>query len=220
MDEVLKTLGPLLGVVLGSLLTGIRSYFKERAEHKRVLASALTDLLEVRHRLVSTDLAIKELRSKFGAPAEVVPHIRNLQDALLPGATQLDDRYDSAVTLLSGIDPVLSFTLRSKNSLPRVLGMLRQTATTGGTNLAQFEKMESTLRSAAIPSLNDAILELAWAHSIRTWIAVRRLLSDSATLPPEAIQFFEALQSELNGDPNRLPAVSEKSAEQPTTQSE
>jgi hypothetical protein len=50
MLELLQIALPLLGAVLGSVLFGIGVHFKARQERSRLIASALSDLLEVRHR--------------------------------------------------------------------------------------------------------------------------------------------------------------------------
>jgi hypothetical protein len=204
MDAV-QTLGPLLGVVLGGLLTGITSYFKSRSERKRVIAVALADLLEVRHRLVSADLVVQALRARIGVQPEQLPPLRNLIDSLVPGAVQLDERYDKAVTMLSTIDPVLGFSLRSKNALPHVLAALRSQATSGGTNLAQYEAFETALRTAATPSLNAAVAELARAHSVITWFKVRRLTAKSSSLPLDVSRFFDTLKSDVLSESNHPP---------------
>lgn len=197
MDEAFKTLGPLIGLVLGALLSGITSYFKARAERKRVIATALADLLEIRHRLVAADLMVKRLTAEFGASPAQITLVRSLQDQLLPGTAQLDERYDNAVTLLSGIAPVLGFTLRSKNSFPKVLSALRNIATSNNADLAQFETFESSLRAVATPSLEEAILELASAHSLPTWLKVKKLLANSAKSSPEVDQFFATMKNTI-----------------------
>ena len=192
--EALQTLGPLIGVVIGGLLTGVTAYLKARKDRKRVLAVALADLLEVRHRLVSVDLAIKALREQVPIQADLMPTLRNLFDSLLPGEAELDERYNKAVTMLSSIDPVLGFSLRSKNSLPRVLATLRNQAASSGGDLALFESLETSLRSAATPSLNAAVVELAYAHSFFTGRKVKKMIAKSSSLSPEVAQFFGTLK--------------------------
>ena len=192
--DALQTIGPLLGVVIGGLLTGVTAYIKTRKDRKRVLAIALSDLLEVRHRLVSVDLAIKAIRDRVPIQADLMPSLRNLFDSLLPGEAELDERYNKAVTMLSSIDPVLGFSLRSKNSLPRVLAALRNQAASSGADLALFESLETSLRTAATPSLTAAVVELAYAHSFFTGRKVKHMIANSAGLPPEVAQFFETLK--------------------------
>jgi hypothetical protein len=192
--DALQTIAPLLGVVIGGLLTGVTAYVKTRQARKRVLAVALADLLEVRHRLVSVDLAIRALRDQVPIQADLMPALRNLFDSLLPGEAELDERYNKAVTMLSSIDPVLGFSLRSKNSLPRVLAALRTQAASNGADPALFEAVEASLRTAVTPSLNAAVVELAYAHSFFTGRRVKKMIANSGTLPPEVAQFFETLK--------------------------
>lgn len=192
--DALQTISPLIGVVLGGLLTGFAAFLKARKDRKRVIAVALADLLEVRHRLVSVDLIIKTIRAQIDIKPDWMPALRNLFDSLLPGEAELDERYNKAVTMLSSVDPVLGFSLRSKNALPRVLGALRNQAASSGADLVMFESVEANLRTAITPSLNSAVVELAYAHSIFTARKVKRLVTKSESLPPEVLQFFEALK--------------------------
>ena len=50
--DAIQIISPLIGVVLGGFLTGIGAYLRARAERKRMVGQALSDLLEVRHHVV------------------------------------------------------------------------------------------------------------------------------------------------------------------------
>jgi len=180
------------------MLTGIAAFLKARVERKRVLASALADLLEVRHRVVAADLVVKELRTRFGMSAAAAPLIRNMLDAVHPLDDALVGRYEKAVSLLAGVDPLQAFELRSKAAFPKVLSILRAQATGSGGDMALFEAFEVEIRSAATPSLNEAVTRLALSHSLRSWWKVRALVRKSATLPPDVTAFFERMQALAN----------------------
>ena len=188
--EAIQTLGPLVGVVLGGLLSGIGSQLRARKDRKRIIAAALADLLEVRHRIVAVDLVLQELRVRFKIQPEMLSAARNLFDLIMPPDDSLDHRYDSAISLLAGIEPVLAYSLRSKNTFPRIFSSLRSQASTAGGNMAEFENLENNLRSAVKPKLDEAVLQLARSHSPFTVRKVKKLISSSNTLPPEAEQFF------------------------------
>ena len=193
--DTLQIIAPLIGVVLGGAISGLGAQFIARKERRRILAVALADLLEVRHRMMSFDLVLEKLRSEFNLGPESFPILRNLFDTLAPLDASFTERYNGAISLLAGVDPVLAFTLRSKNDLPKLLGTLRALATSDGANPALYEDFESTLRAAAAPSLNEAVMGLASAHSFVTAFKVRRLIKRSETLPPEASKFLEQLKT-------------------------
>lgn len=200
--DAMQTIGPLLGVVIGGLLTGVTAYLKTRRDRKRMLAVALADLLEVRHRLVGVDLAIKAIRDRVPIQAELMPAFRNLFDSLMPGDAELDERYNRAVTMLSSIDPFLAFSLRSKNSLSRFLGLVRNQALSSGADLALLEFVEAKLRTLATPGLNSAVIELACAHSFFTGRKVKKMIARSGNLPPEVAEFFEAVSPRATSSTN------------------
>lgn len=193
--NLIEIAAPLVGVILGSALTGVGSHLKARQEHRRVLASALTDLLEVRHRLVAMELVLKKVSSLGGLPKEDHSEFRNALELMIPIDKGLDERYDAAVTLLGGVDPVLAFTLRSSNGLPRALASLRQMAIFHQADLATFEQIEQILHATASPSLDNAPIQLARRHSIFTALAVRRHIQKSVDLPPEIEHLFMSMST-------------------------
>jgi hypothetical protein len=207
--DAFQIIAPLIGVVLGSALTGFGVLLNARKERRRLIAVSLTDLLEIRHRMIGFDLVLKHLRSEFQISKEYLPLLRNFFDTLAPLDPDLDKRFNDAVSLLSGIDPIMSFTLRSKIELPKVLFALRNfaTATTNGSGLADFETFESLLRSSIAPSLNEAVISLANSHSIFTWFKVKALIKRSETLPPEAIHLFAQLKAQMQKYQSSLPLV-------------
>lgn len=192
--DALSVIAPLIGVVLGSALTGLGAYLKQKGERKRTIAVALADLLEIRHRLVAIDVIFGQIRARVDVPPEVMPALRNFFDSFLLPNDGLDDRYDRAISLLAGIDPVLAFSLRSKNAFPRLLGSLRNLAIGSGANLQEFESLESTLRLAVAPNLNTAAIELARHHSWSTRRRVQRLVATTGEIPPEVTQLLDQLK--------------------------
>jgi len=193
--ELLQAAGQLIGVLVGALLTGATAILRARAERRRLIAGALSDLLEVRHQIVGVELMLAEARKRFQVPAEAFPVIRGLIDSIWPIEPELHQRYETAVSLLAGVNPVLAFYLRSKTTLPRVLSSLRALATQGGANPAETEALEQTLSSLTIPGLNDAALTLGRNHSVLTWWRVRRLIKKSSTLPSEVTTWLEKAQT-------------------------
>lgn len=190
--ETLQILAPLAGVVLGSALTGISTYFKDRKERKRIIATALADLLEVRHRVVSIDIVVKAVRAKVNIQLGGLAQLRAAIDAVAPFDAGLHPRYDAAISLLAGVDPVLAFQMRSKNLVPTFLSNIR-TKTPEGIDSATLDKAEMDLMSAVLPTLDSAVLTLARKHSLFTARHVRTLIKNSTTVPAEAMKLLSHL---------------------------
>lgn len=195
MMELLQAGGQLIGVLVGALLTGATAVLRARAEQRRLIAGALSDLLEVRHQIAGVELILAEARKQLQVPAEALPIIRGLFNFIWPIEPELHKRYETAVSLLGSVNPVLAFYLRSKTAVPHMLGSFRALATQGGINPAEIEALEQTLSSMVIPVLNEAALTLGRHHSVLTWWRVRRLIKNSSTLPPEVTAWLEKAQT-------------------------
>jgi transposase len=174
--EALQILAPLVGVVLGSMLSGVAWWLRAHAERRRILATALADLLEVRHHVAGIELVLSKLKQT--APLE----------------STVQQRYEDSVTLLAGIDPVLAFRLRSRSALPTMLSRLRHLAAGEGVSPSEIEALESSLLEAALPNLNQAALLLGRAHSRATARKVENAITAASTMPPE----FDQLLSKLS----------------------
>jgi hypothetical protein len=183
--ELVKEVLPLVGVLIGAILSGIGAWFRARLERKRTIALALADLLEVRHHICGIEVVLKELRKRFSVPAEAAFVLQALIEKISPVGADVHKRYDNAVSLLAGIDPVLAFSLRSKNTLPNLLGSLRGAAQSAGLSIEAINQVESTLRLSLAPRLDKAAIELAGKHSFFTKRKVVKLIAKSEELPSE-----------------------------------
>lgn len=173
-----------------------------RRERKRTITTALSDLLEVRHRIFAFDFAIREIGALTKIQPEIIPAFRNQLEGLIPIDSDLDSRYNDAVTVLAGADPVLAFRLRSKNLLPGMLKILRTIAAGNREGLAEFERFEAILKSAAIPKLNLAVVELAKAHSFHPASQVRRLIKDTESSSHEVRDILAKFMPSINSSCN------------------
>ena len=181
--ESLSVIAPLIGVVLGSVITGIGAYVRARAERKRVIGRALSDLLEIRHQAVGIELVLREVRSRIAVPEEVIQSFRTHMNAVVPVDVEVHRRYDEAISLLSGVDPLLAFNLRSKNKVSHFMDTLRGVSASIGAAPTQIESVEAMLRLAIMPALDDAVLELANRHSLNTARRVKKLIATTALQP-------------------------------------
>ena len=193
-------LGQLLGVIVGAVIAGGGALYRARTERRRQIGRALTDLLEVRHHLLGIELMISELGKRFELPSEIFPLMRNALETIIPIEAKLHERYEEAVSLLAGVDPFFAFQLRSKTILPRALSAMRAFSTQGGGSLTSMELLEQQLTSLIIPTLNQTAVALARRHSVMAWWRVRRLVSTSATLPPEVEPLLQRAQALAAGE--------------------
>ena len=201
LKDLLGMLGPLIGVVLGGALTGATALLKARAERKRLIASALADLLEVRFRVARSEQITKLLHEKKLAPAAAMPHLRNFFEALSPMDAGLNERYDKAITTLAGIDPVLSYALRSKNTLPNAMSSLRNVFVTHGAGLAEFEAIESMVLTVTLPELNDAVRLLGRCHSRATRKRVENVIKETDSAPAKIADLLDKVMAQFVPQP-------------------
>jgi hypothetical protein len=177
LKDLMQPVFPLLGVVVGAIMTGSGQLYKARQEKRRVIALALSDLLEVRHRVVTFNELLKYIQTQGKVPAVAMPHLRNLFDQLFPLDAKLDARFDEAVTLLAGMDPVFAFDLRSKNLLPHLMNKMRVLAASTNQDLAGYEGAEGKMIDVVAPTLDEAVLSVAKQHSWRVYRQVKSVIS-------------------------------------------
>jgi hypothetical protein len=189
--KLLEQFLPLLGVLVGAAITGFAAMWKARVERKKVIARALSDLLEVRHQIVSVEAVIRELRKRVDLPDEAIVALRALARNVLPLEKDLHGRYSEAVSVLASIDPLLAFEMRSKDKAPKLFELTAVSATSGmSTN--ELSSLESTLQSVVGSSIDEAVIELANHHSWSTKRRVRALVSRGVEPPEELFSLLES----------------------------
>ena len=193
--EIIKLLLPLLGVFLGALITGIGLIWKARVERKRLIACALADLLEVRHHLLAFRVVIHEVKKKFDVPAELAPILRTVMQRTSPLDPETHTRYSTAVSVLAGIDPVLAFKMRSKDRIPQMFETMNELLTSSGIAPTALEGLIASLHDLVIPSLDEAVVELAGQHSLFTKRKVQQIVAKADEPPRELIALLDRAKS-------------------------
>jgi hypothetical protein len=190
--EAAKTLG---GVLVGALLTGLAALMRARKERKQAIALALSDLLEVRQRVVVLEEVVQLLKAKVPGIAHAqVNELRGVFDALLPADPQLERRFSDAVAKLASIDLVLAFRLRSQPAAQHIFSVLRTAARQQPAAGEQFAAAFQVLHGTFSAHLDKAVCELATEHSWRTGVRVNKLTRRKAELPPELDELIKQVQ--------------------------
>lgn len=193
--EITQSVSTLVGVIVGAILSGIGGYFRSRIERKRTIALALTDLLEIRHHISGIEVVLKAMHKRFDVPAEASLILQTLIQQMSPLNEDVHKRYDNAISLLAGLDPLLAFHLRSKNTLPNLLASIISATESAGLSKDDIVQIESTLRLSLAPHLDEAVIELAGRHSLNTKRKVKKLISNSKEMPPELNDIFDQLKN-------------------------
>lgn len=205
MEEIMKVVGPLLGVVLGAVISGIGVLWKARQERKKAIGVALADLLEIRHRVYGVENIIRFMSDQHKMSPDWSPAIREVVDKAMPLDEKIATRFDDAISLLAGVDPILAFSLRSKEVLPQILRKFRGEMLASGSGAAEYGALESALLHATKPALDDAVMVLAENYSWSTGRRVREILAQRSELPPDFSRVLTGTGASISIDPSAPP---------------
>jgi len=191
----LKDWLPLVGVLVGWFLNQCAQWFIFRRDERKAIGQALADLLLIRHRILALCKSVESLIQKFNLPTDAQIPLSLALAKLLPPDDEMAKRYRDAVTLVSAINPVLGFRLRSQDVIEPLLDRLRAIALQDRSqSVAIFAKLETYLLSQLSPVLEDLIRELARAHGWGTLWRTNRKLKQELIIPEE---FFHQLMASL-----------------------
>jgi len=176
MEHVLQN--PAVMILLGWLLSELSQRFRTHGHRRGAVGRALTELLDVRHRLRGLETVLSELKTRFQVtPADELALARLLEQ-VLPADKGIEERYSRALTDMAEDDPVLAFRVRSKDQIPAILSRIRESlAAQAGSPAVDLEKF---LRIEALAPLEEVIRSLAWKHDVRTWFRLRKQLRKPA----------------------------------------
>jgi hypothetical protein len=189
-----KDLLPLAGVAVGWGLNQCGQWLVFRRDERKPIGRALTDLLEVRHRLLAIPKVVELMAAKLTLPANAHAPLQTVLGALFPPNEALAKRYEESVSLGSGMNPILGFRLRSQDVVGPLLQKLRTMAMQDSPQtVAMFAQLENHLVRQLSPHLERLIRELAWEHGWWTWWKTRKRLKAPLEIPEEFWEGFLAV---------------------------
>jgi hypothetical protein len=121
---------------------------------------------------------------KLNLPADAHAPLKVVLGTLFPPDEGLAKRYEESVSLVSGMNPILGFRLRSQDVVGPLLQQLRTLALQDSPQtVAMFSKVEAHLVHHLSPHLESLIRELAWEHGWLTWWKTRERLKRPLEMP-------------------------------------
>lgn len=172
----------VIGALLGWILNQLGQWFVSRRERRRAVARVLSDLLEIRHRLLAVPRTLEEISKHVQLPPQAHFVLAAVLGNLLP-AGKLAERYNESVNLVASDDPILGFRLRSRDVVFFVLDQLRLVAASDPAATAAWPELESRLMEQVIPNLEEVIRHPALRHGWRTYFKARRSIRARPALP-------------------------------------
>lgn len=192
-----QALTTLFAAVIGGVVSAIAFFGKARAERRRVLALALADLLEVRHKMAGVSFVLNRMRKHVEVPKELEPLVAQMWERMYPLDPNLHKRYDAAIDLLAGIDPLLAFEMRSKNLTPSLLESARAQGEGAQLDAKSLGEIYAMMASAVTPAVDEAVQALANSHSWMTGRRVRRYLREGPAIPSEVDEMLSQMAAAL-----------------------
>jgi len=207
-----------VSLLVGWFLNAASPYITEQRERRKAISSALSDLLEIRHRFVSIESGFNALINLVPLPPDLHPGLQPQIEALLrtkiaslmPDSQELSKRYNDSVSLVASSDPLLGFHLRSKDTAQPMFATLNSIVVqTQDMHAAAFLKLLNPIfLKEAEKGLSAMILELARRRGWWTCRKVRKLLASSSDISQGQRDVIDLVKKEI-----------QKHVEQPPVQS-
>lgn len=184
MDIVIVVVSGIAGILIGQA-NGI---LDRRYEKRKALNTALSELLEIRHRFKGSMYFFRILAQEINLPYAYYDEvISKIPDGLL-WDEKISSRYNQAVDIIAMHSPILSYILRSKE----IVGLLCNGAPIkfGETKESHEFALEiiSHLELSMTPAIDETIESLAILAGRKTHKQIAKLLSETQEVPEEVKQ--------------------------------
>jgi hypothetical protein len=177
-------------VVLGWTLSELSQVLRASSARRRALNKALAELIELRHYQQAVDVVFAEVGKRWPISRADLSAGLQWMEKILPPDPGLSARFEVTVTEIASVDPMLAFTLRSKDQGPFLLAQLRAAQLPVNDDTEFLAAMESFIRTSFVAALERTITEVAWEISFLCWVRARRFLRRKVDLPKDAAQIF------------------------------
>lgn len=177
MDKIIA----LIAVALGWLFSELSSVVRLRREDRRAAGPVLTDLFEIRNRLVSMDECMKEFGHQLQLPHQARLQLQQYLLTVFPEPPGFIEKYEEAVSTLARVDPIRAFRLRGQMLVgPFVTALRGLAASTPADSELWSTIFEPEFQGRFKRHLEELILEVARAHGWLTWWNARKRLRQPA----------------------------------------
>lgn len=188
-----ESITTLVSVLAGAGIAGAGALLKARDERKKAIATAVADLLEVHHRMLAVRILTQTFKDQLKVSNDLVPVIIGLLNGFFPKDVGLHERFSDSIRVIASVDPLLAFRMRSKDQIQDFIDNF--TAMNAQLPVQEGAKFESLVNKHIIPVLDEALLELARAHSRTLHKKIKKKLN--APPPQEFIDLVEEIKATL-----------------------
>lgn len=195
--EYASPLVAIFGVALGWFLNEISASIKARREDRRAIGLALTELLEIRRRLLGIPIVTGEIQKRVDLPPNVEVAFRTFFGSILPDINDAQKRLAAATDLVAGRFPLLAVQLRSKGMIGPYLDRLRTMAATGQVPPAFTLGLENQMVQEISADLDGLVIALARLHGFTTWVKVKLRLKKPVVPPKQMNDALDRLLAAL-----------------------
>ncbi len=181
----------LLTFFLGRVTVGLES----RRQFRQSLCGAIADLLEMRNYLLAMAEAEKRTAELVAMTAQQKAELSASMRQAIPMPTDFYRRYNDAVSVIAGFDPVLGYYMRSKDAVYRFLegsaGAAVQCSGAASFFVDSNRELQLTLDSA----LARAARKLGWKVGPITYLRVRWVLREQSQISKSRAETIERLMA-------------------------
>ena len=190
-------------LVLGWLLSEGSQYLRNRSSRLKATNKALSELLEIRHRVFASQATLNLICEKFNLGPIPRNQIRGIMPTPLKVDETLRQRFNDAVSEIANYDPFLAYRLRGKD----ILGSIETYFTSQEIDDERYHEISDyqleLLGKDLLPVLDEIILEVAKYLSIISWWRAKQLLSKKAEIPEEYVKILGSLNQLYLGSTNK-----------------
>lgn len=123
----LKTVFPVVTLLLGWFLKELESRFGAGRNLKRAINRAISELLDIHQMLAQHQNAVQRLRSESRLPLDSEVKVRQALGRLLSGSAHAMDNYNSAIIDVASENPIAGTELRAlARELDQLISMITQ----------------------------------------------------------------------------------------------